>query len=276
MARRVLVLGGSGFVGSYIRDELARDHDVETTSSTGASATHAFDVLRLDREAALLLGDGFDVIVNCIVRRRGSLEDLFAVNVRGTVDVMAVAADLPIHVVQVSSILATEANRHLSDYSLTKFVADEVLVRRSAGAACRLAVLRFGQVFDSAGRSRDSQPGLHRWATQLRAGEPVDVFAGGTARRSYIDAGSAARAVRHAIEHGLTGVHDVVPAVAYAPADLVRWVARLGGHAHAEIRLINDTVPVEYAIPPCSPAFQSWMAREPDPSHAFAALVRHG
>lgn len=276
MARpRVLILGGTGFVGGFVRRELEADHDVETTSTTGAGATHAFDITRAEHHA-LVTGGGYHAIVNCSVRRAGTLAELYAVNVHGLAGLVVALRDTPVHLIQISSFSGTPANRNATDYGLTKFLGDELVAHVGGGRhALRAASLRFGQIFDAAGGSASSQPGLHGWATRLRAGESIQVF-GAAGKRSYLPVPVVARAVRHALARGLVGVHDVVAPDAYTPLELARLLAAAAGHDDAKIIVDRDARAFDYTIPACSPEFAAWIAQQEGCPSSFREMVQHG
>jgi nucleoside-diphosphate-sugar epimerase len=276
MARhRILILGGTGFVGAYVRRELEADHDVETTSTTGAGATHAFDVTRAEHHA-LVAGGGYHAVINCSVRRAGTLAELYEVNVRGLAALVLALRDTPLHLIQISSFSGTLANRHATDYGLTKFLGDELIVHAGDGAhPLRAAALRFGQIFDVAGRSASSQPGLHQWAAKLRAGESIRVF-GAAGKRSYLPVPVVARAVRHALARGLCGVHDVVAPDAYTPLELARFLAAAAGHDDTKLVVDHEARAFDYAIPACSPEFQGWIAEQEGCPSSFREMVHHG
>jgi len=276
MARpKLLILGGTGFVGTYVRRELEVDHDVETTSTTGAGATHAFDITRPEHHA-LVTGGGHDAIVNCSVRLTGTLGELYDVNVRGLAQLVLALRDAPLHLIQVSSFSGTLANRNATDYGLTKFLGDELVAHAGDGRhALRAASLRFGQIFDVAGQSKSSQPGLHQWAAELRAGNPVKVF-GAAGKRSYLPVLVAARAIRRALARQLTGVHDVVAPDAYTPLELASLLAAAAGHDDTKLVVDPHARAFDYAIPTCSPEFQAWIVEQDGCPSAFRAMVNHG
>jgi nucleoside-diphosphate-sugar epimerase len=273
--KRVLVLGGSGFVGGYLRDELASGYEVETTSSTGQHANYAFDLLRREHHALLLRG-GWDAVVNCSVRRTGALAELFDVNVRGLAELAFALKDTRLHFVQVSTLLAAPENRHLGDYGLTKFLADELLLQCSRSGSLRPAILRFAQIFDLAGKSASSQPGLHHWVSQIRRREPIEVFTGSAAKRSYLPVQLVARAVRHCLDRELVGVHDVIAPEAFTPLELARLLAQHAGYGQEKIRLSSSKTPASYFIPGCSPEYRSWFAEQKTCSEYFRRLMQDG
>ena len=276
MARRkLLILGGTGFVGTYVRRELEVDHDVETTSTSGAGATHAFDITRPEHHA-LVTGGGHDAIVNCSVRRAGTLAELYEVNVAGLAQLVLALQGTPVHLIQISSFSGTLANRHATDYGLTKFLGDELVTHVGGGRhALRAASLRFGQIFDVAGQSKSSQPGLHRWVAELRAGNSVKVF-GAAGKRSYLPVLVVARAIRHAFARELTGVHDVVAPDAYTPLELARLLAAAAGHDDTKLVIDPHARAFDYTIPSCSPEFQAWIVEQDGCPSSFRTMVNHG
>ena len=273
--RRILILGGTGFVGGFVRRELERDHDVETTSTSGAGATHVFDVTCAEHHA-LVVGGGYDAIVNCSVRRAGSLAELYEVNVSGLAQLVLALQATPVHLIQVSSFSGTLANRNATDYGLTKFLGDELITHAGSGKQpLRSACLRFGQIFDAAGQSASSQPGLHQWAAKLRGGEAIRVF-GAAGKRSYLPVPVVARAVRHALERELIGVHDVVAPDAYTPLELATLLASAAGADASKIVVDHEARAFDYTIPACSSEFAAWIAQQEGCPSAFREMVQHG
>ncbi len=273
--KRVLILGGTGFVGGFVRRELEVDHAVETTSTTGAGATHACDITR-DEHHALITQGGYHAVINCTVRRAGTLDELYAVNVRGLSSLVLALRETALHLIQVSSFSGTPANRNSTDYGMTKFLSDELVAHVGGGRhPLRAASLRFGQIFDVAGQSASSQPGLHQWAAKLRAGESVKVF-GAAGKRSYLPVPVVARAVRHALARELVGIHDVVAPDAYTPLELAQLLAAAAGQDDSKIIVDRDARAFDYAIPPCSPEFTAWITEQEGCPSSFQEMVRHG
>jgi nucleoside-diphosphate-sugar epimerase len=273
--RRILILGGTGFVGGFVRRELEADHDVETTSTSGTGATHAFDITRVEHHPLVVTG-GYDAVINCSVRRGGTLDELYEVNVRGLSALVLALRAVPLHLIQVSSFSGTLANRHATDYGLTKFLGDELVTHVGDGRhALRAASLRFGQIFDVGGQSASSQPGLHQWVTKLRGGESIKVF-GAAGKRSYITAQVVARAMRHALERALIGAHDVVAPDAYTPLELATLLAAAAHADASQIVVDHEARAFDYTIPACSPEFQAWMTDQEGCPSSFQKMVQHG
>lgn len=258
--KTVLILGGTGFVGSYLRTYLEGDYRVVTTSRSGTNADHAFE---LGQASSTRLFDEVapDAIVNCTVCYGPTLEACFEVNVREQAGLFMALRSRPLHFLQISSVSAAPANRHLNDYSLTKFMADELLSYGAASAKLRVTILRFAQIFDSAGGSEKSQPGLHAWVASLRKGEPIKVYDRDAQKRSYLPVQTAAGAVELAIRHPIYGTHDVIAPEAYTPRELAHLLAGLAGCDASRIELVDKSA-LGYAIPAVSAQFEGWMSEQ--------------
>jgi nucleoside-diphosphate-sugar epimerase len=271
--KTVLVLGATGFVGSYLADELRAGHRVVTTSRSGASADHAFE---LADAASSTLFDTVapDVVVNCTVGYGPTLEECFEVNVRQSAALYMALRRRSLHFVQLSSVSAAPDNRHATDYGLTKSLGEELLRHCAANGSLRVSILRFGQIFDLAGRFAKSQPGLAAWVAAMHAGAPITVYTRDAQPRSYIPVETVVRAVVHAIRTPVLGTHDVIGPDAYTPLELARLLVELAGYDASRIALV-DKHALGYRIPACSPHFERWMSQQEPCATAFARLVRH-
>lgn len=269
-SRTVLILGGTGFVGSYLREHLRGEHRVVATSRSGAGADRAF---RLADAASTSLFDEVapDVVVNCTVSYASTLEECLAVNLHQTAALYLALRHRPLQLVQISSVSATADNKHQSDYGFTKAMGDELLAHVASHGELRATVLRFSQIFDAAGRSASSQPGLEAWGTAIRKGEPIRVFDREPRKRSYLPVESVVRAIAHAIRVPVHGTHDVIATESYTPRELVHLLAELGGYDPSRIERVDRSA-AGYAIPACSPAFEGVLAQEPLRA-AFARLL---
>ncbi|CAN5923679.1 hypothetical protein BH11MYX4_BH11MYX4_04750 [soil metagenome] len=268
--KTVLILGGTGFVGSYLREHLRDEHRVLTTSRSGAGADLAFDLARAST-TSLFDEVAPDAVVNCTVCYGATLEECFEVNVRQSGTLFMALRNRPLHFVQISSVSATPENRHHNDYGLTKALSDELLEYCALRGALRVSILRFSQIFDTGGRSAGSQPGLHAWVKALATGEPIKVYDRAPKKRSYIPVETVAGAIALTIREAIHGTHDVMTPETYTPLELVHLLAGLADYDTSRIEVV-DKEALGYAIPPCSPRFEGWLAKQEPARAAFARL----
>lgn len=244
MARRVLVTGGAGFVGSAVVDALVEGGD-EVASlddlSTGdrANLREGVGLLEADVSDARALGravegDRFDAVVHCASRTKvvESLErpELYRrVIVDGTRNVLDAARATGARVfVNLSSggvvygetPVCADEERPLapaSPYGACKAEA-EALVTASGLAA---VTLRPANVYGPRQRS-DLEGGVVAiFLACWRAGRPLTVFGDGSAERDYVYVGDVADAVLAALAAGATGVYNVGTGVATSVNGLI-------------------------------------------------------
>ena len=269
--KTVLILGGTGFIGSYLHEHLRGEHRVVATSRSGAGADHAF---RLDDAASSSLFDEVapDVVVNCTVSYAATLEESLKVNVYQTGALYLALRQRSLQLIQISSVSATHKNKQQSDYGFTKAMCDELLAHVAARSNLTATILRFPQIFDAEGRSASSQPGLEAWANAIRKGAPISVFDREPQKRSYLPIESVVRAIAHAIRVPVLGTHDVVAAESYTPSELVHLLAELGGYDRSRIEHVDKSA-AGYAIPACSPEFEALLASNEPVRAAFSRLL---
>lgn len=260
---RTLVIGGTGFVGSYAKAALlSAGYHVASTSTSGRGADFALDFRDVDAAVDLLKAEACGVIVNCAVTYERSLREQLEVNVVGPARLATAVRDMPVHFVGLSSVSALPSNRHTSDYGFTKSLADEFLAHAAREGRWKLTVLRFPQIFDARGRSERSQPGLHRWLRQLRSGDTIEVFTKSTSKRSYISVDVVVAAIVRAVELSITGIHDVVPSETFTPLEIATHLAGFVGADQGQIQLNSAVAPAGYELAECSHAFADWLTRQ--------------
>ena len=270
-ARTVLILGGTGFVGSYLREHLRDVYSVVATSRSGAGADRAFDISNAT-STSLFDDVAPDVIVNCTVSYGATLEECLEVNVRQSGALYLALRDRPIHFIQVSSVSATAENRRLDDYGFTKGLGDDLLAYCAERSELAVSILRFAQIFDVQGRSARSQPGLHAWVRAVLESKPIRVFDREPRKRSYVPIESVVRAIEQAIRQATVGTHDVIAAESYTPRELVHLFAELGDYDISRIEVVDQRA-AGYAIPCCSPSFEALLAEQEPMRTALARLL---
>jgi len=196
--KKVVVFGGSGFLGSYVADELtSRHYEVviaDINESSHLRQDQSFiqcDIL--DQNAVTAATDGAALIYNfagladlneSISHPRETLEQ----NVMGNINILEACRQNDIErFVYASSAYATSAKG--SFYGISKFTSEKVVEEYAARFNLDFCILRYGSIY---GERADEHNGLYRLLkTALTTGE-ISHQGNGEEVREYIHAGDAA------------------------------------------------------------------------------------
>ena len=235
-ARRVLVTGGAGFIGSNLVDRLLDDGDVVTALDNfdpfyprvrkeanirGASGRPNFRLVETDirdagRVASVVAEFRPDAVVHLAARAgvRPSIEDpsaYAAVNVQGTVHLLDAACKLdpkPRFVYASSS--SVYGDRPDAPFRETDPVDLPVSPYAATKKACELLAYTFHHLhglpvtglrfFTAYGPRNRPDLAIAKFAALIERGEPVPMFGDGTTRRDYTYVGDIVEGVVRAID----------------------------------------------------------------------------
>lgn len=233
---RIVVLGGSGFVGRALCRRLAADHPdlrvvVPTRRLAHAGALRPLptveivdadvhDVAQLQRLLA-----GADAAVNLVAILHGSAAEFERVHVELPRRIAAACRSAGVsRLVHVSALgVAADAPSH---YLRSKARGEQVL--RDAGLA--LTVLRPSVIFGAEDRF------MNLFAA-LQALAPLMPLGGAQARFQPVWVEDVARAMTHALEAGAPPTVECAGPTVYTLAELVRLAGRWAGHERAIVPL---------------------------------------
>ena len=222
MARRVLVTGGAGFIGSHVADgflELGDDVVVLDNLSSGrrqnlspAVEFHELDVTS-ERTATLVREREFDIICHLAAQIdvRKSVADPLAdarINVLGTVNLLEAvrAAGTRARFVFASTggaiygdfvtppSVETFAKDPESPYGIAKLSAEHYLAYYGRVHRLETVVLRYANVFGPRQDPHGEAGVVAIFCNRILAAEPLTVFGDGRQTRDYIHVGDVARA----------------------------------------------------------------------------------
>lgn len=166
---KILLLGGTGFIGTYLLEGLQSYHDVDWTSRSNLTSC----AMKYDAEKdslSQITTHAYDVIINNINPTSMNL-DILSRNMR---ELIAACMETGCHLIHISSILAIEENRKLNSYSEKKAFCESSISTHLPLHS--YTILRFPQIFDEFGLCKQSQAGLYFILEKIKKNEPIELF----------------------------------------------------------------------------------------------------
>ncbi|OGO72685.1 MAG: hypothetical protein A3G84_06920 [Chloroflexi bacterium RIFCSPLOWO2_12_FULL_71_12] len=251
-ARRVLVTGGAGFVGSHVVDALSAAGDevvIVDDLSTGSRANlppridlRVVDVADGPALGRAVEGEHFDAVVHCAAKTKvvQSMEqpELYRrVIVDGTTNIvdaaLATGARDLVNISTGGAIYGETPRCAAEDAPLDppspygRLKAEAELVAQRAGL--RAVTLRLANVYGPRQRT-DLEGGviaifLGRW----RSGQPLTVYGDGSAERDYLHVADVTDAVLAALSASVVGVYNIGTGVATSVNALIDMLTGILG-----------------------------------------------
>lgn len=206
---RVLITGGSGFLGSHIGDELIRrGHDVVVLDAAPIPGAHRETVAAdiRDLEAVRTAMGGCQAVFHCaaiadLERAREEPRTAIEVNVLGTLNVLEAAASAGVsRVMHASSVYVFSKGG--SVYRTTKQAAENLVQDLASGLGLSATVLRFGSLY---GPRADAQNAIARLVSQAVNEGRIDFWGDGTETREYVHIRDAASLAVDALDDRFVG-----------------------------------------------------------------------
>ena len=252
---RILLLGGSGFVGSYLYGFLKGRHKVTPTFSNSViEGGLRYDLSRQSLKE-IVEGHEFDVVINNINPLNCEEKDLIKLT-EGIIEHLL--AHQEIFYIQISSVSADDRNKENDPYSHKKYVADTLI--RDKLPADRYCILRFPQLFDYAGKAKSSQGGLFYLVESVYKCSPINVFPNyEDMRRNYLPVEILVDVVSEAAENRISGVHNILIGHHTLPFSRILdiFIAFNKEFDRDKLMRIGEKKGAEYVIPEPSSRFQS-------------------
>ena len=206
---RVMVTGGSGFLGGHIGDELVRrGHEVVVLDTAPIPGVDRESVAVDIRDAAAVRAamDGCQAVFHCAAiadldRAREEPRAAIEVNVLGTLNVLEASASAGVsRVMHASSVYVFSKGG--SVYRTTKQAAENLVQDLAAGLGLSATVLRFGSLY---GPRADAQNAISRLVTQAVTEGRMDFWGDGTETREYVHIRDAASLAVDALDPRFAG-----------------------------------------------------------------------
>jgi nucleoside-diphosphate-sugar epimerase len=251
---KVLLVGGTGFIGTYLYKDLINCHQVIRTYCH----TPVADSVYFNAESDLIseiVPENFDIIINNINPSITSYKSVAAY----ITDLVCKCRKDNSWLINISSVSADEQNKFNDSYSLKKHIADEIIIGEMKGH--KYTCLRFPQIFDYARLAKKSQAGFYYFIDAVRNREKIMLFANcRDVARNYLSVELLLDAITYTIENNISGLHNVfVPAHTLNLKEIVALIAGMNTDYDAESLIQqSEKEGITYHIPLVSVAFAQW------------------
>lgn len=230
---RVVVLGGSGFVGSCLTSHLG-DRGLPTV----ALSTRDLDLTSHDagqRFASLLRPDDAVVFVSALTPDKGKdIATMMKNLAMGEQVCAALAVSACAHVVYISSDAVYDDNADpVSERSVTNpssyhglmHLVRERMLSTTLGTKVPLAILRPSLLYGPGDTHNGYGP--NRFLRTARSNRAIALFGNGEERRDHVFIDDVSRVAEMVLMHRSTGVLNVATGTSWSFGDVARAIARL-------------------------------------------------
>jgi len=257
---KILLVGGTGFIGSYIYNHLSVANHVDRTySSSIVDGGVYYDIER--HTITDVINDVYDLVIFNINPANISYQHM----VKAMEDVILVCKARNMWLLHVSSIFADEQNRLNDSYSMKKHVLDDMILAEMKGFDFSIA--RFPQVFDYKGLAVKSQAGFYYLVQAVQKIEVISVFPNADDMiRNYIPIDLLIGSIQYIIDHKILGLHNVyIPSHTKALGHIIRTLSKFNSaYDRTMMSKIGEKGGSVYYLPPASEEFRGWFTTVKD------------
>lgn len=254
----ILILGATGFVGQYLSEYLKSIGNVYTLSRNSGD----FQVdLSKSIDYCRTFGDlKFEVVINCATSYSPDPHESFLGNCVIAANILNCFKEHNCQIIFISSVSAMNENKKQSVYNYSKYLAEQTIQFNNYFLNERIAILRFGQIFDKARKAIYSQKGLYFFVDSINNGNPIKIFSGSENKRSYMPIDVLCDCVKLSINKELTGTFNIIAEPLISIDELV---VLLENEAGVKMKILKDNSrhTISYFIPECSEPFFSHLKK---------------
>jgi len=251
---KILLIGGTGFIGTYLYEDLCIRNTVDRTyaKSSIEGGTH-YDVAQHSIDE--IIKAQYDLVINNINPLSLSYQQVG----KAIEELTAACKKYHSRLINISSLSADGQNKFNDSYSMKKHIADEIIMSEMQGY--NYTILRFPQVFDYKGKAKKTQAGLYFLIDAIKKSEPISLFVNsGTMFRNYIPIDILISSVNYTMEKNISGLHNVyVPAHTSSLRNIINLFAEMNPNYDTTAMLQKGEKQGQtYYIPPVSEQFDEW------------------
>jgi nucleoside-diphosphate-sugar epimerase len=241
----ILIIGGTGFLGSYLNLHLNEKHRVDFTyanelAENGIRYRAGKDLLKEVTDKK------YDVVINNI----NPLNLSYIQTLQCIEDVVSFCNYSNAKLIHISSVSALPENRFSNSYNLKKAIPEDYI--QTEINSDNYSILRFTQLFDAKGLSRKSQAGLYYLLKEIKSNNPITIFSNNKAcYRNYMPVELAISIIEETIIQKLTGVFNAhLDAFTLSFDELIKKLAGLNKNYNSkELIVVGEKEGLPYYIP---------------------------
>jgi nucleoside-diphosphate-sugar epimerase len=265
----ILLLGGSGGIGSYVHERLAQQHTVHHTYAHHPTPGGIKYNIVTDTLQDIIAEQQYDLIINNI--NPGTLS--YTLTAKLAEELITFCKASKIKLINISSLFADDRNRYRNSYSMKKHLTDEIIIAELETSG--YTILRYPQIFDYVGLGKKSQGGLYFIVQVIQKSLPLQLFVNvETMIRNYMPVDLLVSSLEYAITNNITGVHNIyIPAHTRSFAGIIRSLASFSGTYHFSTLATMGTKEGEvYDIPALSADYTTWANQFKDHNYYLGKL----
>lgn len=240
---KILLLGGTGFLGTYLREHLSKNHELDFTYANNPieNGIHYKSGISSMKQ---IEKRSYDVIVNNINPLHLSYEE----TIKDIENIVSYCQSYNSKLIQISSIFASHQNRFMNRYNLKKALVDDFI--QTELSYSQYVIVRYTQIFDSKGLSRASQAGLYYLLKQIKQIKPISIFSNHTTcYRNYMPVELAVNALEQIINHNLKGVFNAhLDNFTLSLDNLINRLTNLNIEYRRELISVGENIGLTYHI----------------------------
>ena len=200
--KNILIVGGTGFLGKYLRLHLIENHHVDYTYASQFIENGIKYQAGLDN-LGRIVNKQYDILINNI----NPLNLTYIQCIQFTEDLISYCNEHRIKLIHISSVSALFENRFSNAYNLKKGVTEDLI--RVEMLENNFSIIRFTQLFDADGLSRKSQVGLYYLLKEIKQNNSITIFSNHKeCFRNYLPIELAIKMIELTFDKEFSGIYN--------------------------------------------------------------------
>jgi nucleoside-diphosphate-sugar epimerase len=240
----ILIIGGTGFLGSYIRHYFIEKYFIDYTYAN--QVTERGIKYQAGKDSlSHTIKKRYDIVINNI----NPINLSYSQVVSYTEELISFCSHSNAKLIHISSVSALYENRFSNSYNLKKAITEDLI--RTEMPSDAFSILRFTQIFDDKGLSRTSQVGLYYLLKEIKNNHSISIFSNNKeCYRNYMPVELAIKMIDVVINENLVGVFNAhLDSFTFSFDELINQLTSLNENYNSkELISVGDKIGLPYYI----------------------------